>query len=93
MPKRLPIRAAKDVAQKYDCKQVIVLAWDGELTHIVTYGKSREDCSQAATGGNLLKKKWGWPECNDQPSRMRALEKQVAELKVQLVEARNQCQA
>ena len=74
MPKRIPISAASTVAKTHNCRQVIVLAWDGELTHIVTYGKSTEDCAQAAQGGNLLKAKWGWPECNDQPSRVKALE-------------------
>lgn len=69
MSKRLPISAAENVAKEHDLRQVILLAWDGELTHIVTFGKTVEDCAQAAQGGNILKEKWGWPECNDQPSR------------------------
>jgi|ERR1017187_854111 hypothetical protein len=67
MPQRLPIKAARNIGKEYDCKQVIVIAWDGELTHIVTWGKTIYDCDQAARGGNKLKEKWGWPECNDQP--------------------------
>lgn len=86
MPKRIPISAAKKVAQDHDCRQVILLAWDGQLTHIVTYGKTADDCAQAATGGNLLKAKWGWPECNDQPSRVRVLEKENAILRERLRE-------
>lgn len=78
MPQRIPIKAAREVAKDYSCRQVIVLAWDGELTHIVTYGESTEDCAQAAAGGNMLKQKWGWPECNDQPSRVKKLEKELA---------------
>ena len=78
MPERIPIKAAREVAKGYSCRQVIVLAWDGELTHIVTYGESTEDCAQAAAGGNMLKQKWGWPECNDQPSRVKKLEKELA---------------
>jgi hypothetical protein len=81
-PKRIPVSAAKDVARKHNCRQVIVLAWDGELTHIVTYGQSVEDCAQAATGGNLLKEKWGWPECNDQPSRVLRLKQLLDEATV-----------
>jgi hypothetical protein len=77
MAKRIPISAARRVAKDNDCRQVIILAWDGELTHIVTYGKSADDCAQAAQGGNLLKQKWGWPECNDQPSRVRKLQEQL----------------
>lgn len=74
MPDRIPIKAAKNVALAHDLRQVILLGWDGSLTHIVTFGKSVEDCAQAAAGGNMLKEKWGWPECNDQPSRLTRLE-------------------
>jgi hypothetical protein len=80
MPKRIPITAAKKIAAEFNCSQVILLAWDGELTHIVTFGKTIEDCAQAAAGGNMLKRKWGWPECNDQPSRVRNLEARILEL-------------
>jgi len=80
MPQRIPISAARQVGQRFDCPQVIVLAWDGELTHIVTWGKTLEDCSQAADGGNRLKEKWGWPESNDQPSRVKRLELRVQQL-------------
>lgn len=81
MTQRLPVSAARRIAEEYDCRQVILLAWDGELTHIVTYGKSADDCSQAADGGNMLKQKWGWPECNDQPSRVKKLMAEIERLK------------
>jgi hypothetical protein len=90
MPKHLPVSAAKDVATKHDLRQVILLAWDGELTHVVTYGRSIDDCAQAAEGGNLLKRKWGWPECNDQPSRVKRLEKQLAEAEAALKKAESE---
>lgn len=80
MPNRIPISAASEVGKKHDCRQIILLAFDGESTHIVTWGKSADDYSQAADGGNMLKKKWGWPECNDQPSRVRKLLDRVKEL-------------
>ncbi len=82
--KRLPIADVKALAKKHDFRQVIVLAWDGEITHIATYGKTVDDCSQAADGGNRIKEKLGWPECNDQPSRVRKLMKENEELKRQL---------
>jgi len=77
MPKRIPIKAAKDIAQEYNLKQVILCAWDGELTHIVTYGKTLEDCDQAAQGGNKIKKFLGWSEelCEAEPSRVKKLKK------------------
>lgn len=81
MPKKIPIRAARKVGKEHNCKQVILLAFDGKLTHVVTWGKTAEDCAQAADGGNMLKKKWGWPECNDQPSRVKKLLAEIEELK------------
>lgn len=86
MPKRIPISAAKGIAVSQSCRQVILLAWDGELTHIVTYGKSVDDSAQAAAGGNMLKEKWGWPECNHQPSRVKKLEAKIKELEAKLRE-------
>lgn len=87
MPKRIPVQRAKDIANKHSLRQVILLAWDGERTHIVTYGKGKDDCAQAAAGGNMLKQKWGWPECNDQPSRVRKLEAEVERLQAWKSEA------
>lgn len=60
MPKRIPIAEAKRVAIAQECKQVIIMAWDGERTHCVTYGITKEDCRQAATGGDKLKAAMGW---------------------------------
>jgi hypothetical protein len=88
MPKRIPVKAAKQINEEYGCRQVILLAWDGEFTHIVTYGKTVDDCAHAAAGGNMLKERWGWPECNDQPSRVRKLEARIQELEKQLAETR-----
>jgi hypothetical protein len=45
MPKRIPIKAANNIAQEYNCTQVLLLAFDGELTHCVTYGKTKADCA------------------------------------------------
>jgi hypothetical protein len=81
MPKRIPIAAARRFAQEHNLRQVIVLAWDGELTHVVTYGKTLEDCDQAAAGGNKLKAALGWPESlRAEPSRVRKLLARIAEL-------------
>lgn len=73
MPKRIPITAAKKVAENYNCSQIILLAWDGTQTHVVTYGTTIKDCQQAADGGNKIKKFFGWPEelCNSIPARIK----------------------
>lgn len=48
MPRRIPIAAAKEVAQKYDLSQVLLLGYDGKRAHVVTYGKTKADCAAAA---------------------------------------------
>src|ERR1043166_9750175 len=85
MPKRIPISAAKQVAKEQGCRQVIIMAWDGETTHCVTYGTTVEDCDQAAQGGNKIKKALGWPESlMAEPSRVKALKARIKELEAQL---------
>lgn len=60
----IPIAAAKDVAKKYTKDQVILITWDKAhaMMHVTTYGKTLEDCKQAAKGGNILKEHLGFPE-------------------------------
>jgi hypothetical protein len=84
---QIPTFVAEKIAKKYGSRQIILLAWDGENTNIVTWGDTIEDCDQAASGGNMLKKKWGWPECNDQPPRVRELQEQITQLKAELAAA------
>lgn len=70
---RIPISAAKEIADRYGQNQVVVVTFDKStgLTHVVTYGKSVEECTQAAEGGNFVKRALGWPEslCNAKPKR------------------------
>lgn len=61
MPARIPIAEAKRVADAQGCQQVIILAWDGERTHVVTYGDTKKACREAAEGANRLKAILGWP--------------------------------
>lgn len=48
MPKRIPIAAAKRVADAHGLSQVLIIAYDGERTHVVTYGRTKKDCALAA---------------------------------------------
>jgi hypothetical protein len=77
VPNRLPIKAAREVAHKYGLSQVIITAWDGQRTHVVTYGTTVEQCEQAAVGGNKIKRWLGFPEqmCNAVPRRARTRKK------------------
>ena len=71
--KRISIQSAKNIANDFGYTQVIVVAFDKGtgITSVCTYGKSQEDCVQAAEGGNFVKKALGWPESaiNAKPSR------------------------
>ncbi|MCA0368345.1 MAG: hypothetical protein LCH57_09845 [Proteobacteria bacterium] len=60
--KPIPVATAERVAAEHGCRQVILMAWDGKATHVVTWGFSREDAQQAADGGNRFKMAMNWPE-------------------------------
>ncbi len=48
MPKHIPISTAKSVAEKHDLRQVLLIGYDGERVHVVTYGRTKADCEAAA---------------------------------------------
>jgi hypothetical protein len=63
MPKRIPIKVARDVGKQTGCRQIILLAFDGELTLVTVLDGLAPSDHMAARGGNLLKEKWGWHNC------------------------------
>lgn len=73
--KRLPIKAAKDIAEKYGQAQVILVTWDetDKLVHTVSYGRTVKECELAARGANLVRRALGFPEqlCHEKPARVR----------------------
>lgn len=76
---RIPIAAAKRIAEEYGYDQVVIFArnWRNQnREHVTTYGKTVEDCDVAARMGNHLKRVVGWPEskCQDKPARIRRRE-------------------
>lgn len=75
--KAIPVAAARRVAKDFAKDQVIIVTWDKAhgKTHVTTYGRTVEDCAQAATGGNAVKRALGWPEslCNAEPPRVTKL--------------------
>lgn len=81
----IPISAAQALAECLDLRQVIIVAWDGEVTHVVTYGGSVRDSANAAAGGNLVKRALGWPDNLDTESpKVLALKARIAELEDQV---------
>lgn len=77
--KRIPIAVAKKLAEELGQSTVVIVAWEGEssptptgTTHVVTYGRTVEDCVWAAKLGNRIKREvLNWPEemCNAKPRR------------------------
>ncbi len=58
--KRIPIAAAKRVAEQYDYDQVIIVArkvGDGGGEHVTTYGRDVPNCRVAARIGDFIKHK------------------------------------
>lgn len=76
---RIPIAAARRIAEAYGQQQVILVTWDGGTTHVVTYGTTLEHCRQAAQGGNVVKRALGWPDeaCHAEPARARRTRQQA----------------
>ncbi len=69
--RRIPITAAKRIAEEYGARQVVIWAFGDTGQHVTTYGVSVEDCTAAAVAGNHVKKAAGWPSslCNEVPAR------------------------
>lgn len=87
---RIPIKALKEFAQKYNLSHVIIFAHDrdGETDYVATYGRTIAQCSEAAELGNDLKDVLGWPaSLHTQPARVRRLQKQIKELEERLRQA------
>lgn len=55
MPKRIPISTAKQVAEKHGLQQVLLIGYDGERVHIVTYGNTKENGARAAKAQEFWK--------------------------------------
>ena len=61
--KRIPIAAAKRLADEYGYDQVLIYArhvGDGGGEHMTTYGKTKAHCSVAAHMAAVLQKFMGW---------------------------------
>ena len=84
--KKIPIKAVKDLAKKYNLKQAILFGWDGKRTHSVTYGETVDDCDQASQGAKVIQRGWEWPDeiVNQEPTRVQKLKDEIKELKKQL---------
>jgi hypothetical protein len=81
--KRIPISAAAAIGKAHQQSQVIVVTWDpvNGLTHVVTWGKTKQDCANAAIGGNVVKQALGWPSALESlPTWLKDLKEEAAAL-------------
>ena len=64
--KRIPIRAARQIAEEFGYDQVVIYARkvgaapDPHGEHLTTYGVNREHCAVAAKMADVLKRFMGW---------------------------------
>ena len=77
--KNIPIDAAKKLAKEYEKDVVVIIAFDRKYNQqcVATYGKTLQDCIEAAAFGNGLKRnilKWPEEHCNAKPARQKKME-------------------
>ena len=83
----IPVSSAQALAESLDLRQVVIVAWDGDKTHVVTYGGSAADSDNAAKAGNQVKKMLGWPEnLQSESPKVLQLQERVAELEKRLAD-------
>lgn len=89
----LPVSAAERLATEHGQHQVIVLCWDGQRTHVVTWGDTPETAAQAAEAGNRIKRFLGWPEdlCRAESAKVARMRARIAELEGRLQEGGSPC--
>jgi hypothetical protein len=78
---RLPIAALKDLANRYRYDVVIVYTYDAtsRTQHVATWGRTIEQCDQAAQWGDRMKDALGWPESlHAAPNRVKKLQAEIA---------------
>ena len=86
---RIPIQAAKDIAMKYDCREIIIWALDrkSDEQSVVTFGRTVKSSDHASQKGVYIKKViFGWPasDAEADPSRVQKLKNRVRELEAEV---------
>lgn len=87
--KKIPVTRLKQMSKDFGLDHIIVFATGNKKMFIATYGRTVEECSEAADFGNRLKDVMGWPESlHQQPSRVKRLQLRVKELEAELKECK-----
>lgn len=83
MPNLIPPESLQKFCAQFQLSQAVLLAFDGERVHVVTWGNTPSDSDHAAEAGNALKKSFNWPNelCRDISPKVQALLDKVERLK------------
>lgn len=85
--KKIPVKALREFCQAQGLQVAVLLGWGSGVQHIVTWGKTIEQCAAAAESGNKLKAAIGWPESlHAEPPRVKKLQNRIKELEAQVAE-------
>ena len=80
--KKIPVSALKKFADEYGYDHLIMFCTAEKMQYIATYGKTIEQCDQAAQFGDKLKDAMGWPKSlHAMPSRVKKLNGEVRKLR------------
>ena len=67
----ITIEMAKKISVETEYPEIVIFGYDPVTgkQHVTTYGKTKEQCRDAAIAGNYLKRYLGWPKklCNAKP--------------------------
>lgn len=67
----IPISVAQSISRQFGIPEIVIFAYDPTTgtQHVVTYGETEAQASDAAEAGNFIKRAMGWPEslCNATP--------------------------
>lgn len=92
--KPIPIKSAKEISKEFEVPEVVIFGYDPQTgkQHVTTYGKTIDQCKDAARAGNYLKKALGWPAelCNAEPSRAKKQQDELTRLRAEVKRLRGE---
>lgn len=79
---RIPVKDLAEVAKRHRGKLAVLVIYDGDSTHVVSWGDTVHNCDRAAQLSEHLKKAMGWPEklWSTIPSRVAKLHRLIGDV-------------
>ncbi|MEN6434172.1 MAG: hypothetical protein ABFD06_15170 [Smithella sp.] len=70
--KEITISMAEKISKETGYDEIVIFGYNpiSKQQHVTTFGKTKEQCIDAAKAGNFLKKALGWPDelCKSKPN-------------------------